>query len=429
LSFRSLYVIILAIDFERNILMINIAILGFGVVGSGVADVVERDKKAIEDYLGQTINVKYILDIRDFPDSPYRDRVVKDISVILKDESVKIVCETMGRIHPAREFTIEAMKAGKSVVTSNKELVANCGVELIRTAEENNVYYEFEASVGGGIPEIRSIRTSLAAANIVRIDGIMNGTTNYILTKMYNSGTTYEETLKEAQALGYAEADPTADIMGIDAQRKIMILAALATGRLVQEKDVHTEGITKINSDDIDAAKRMDCSVKLIGTFKLMGEKMAIFVSPMLVPNEDLMAHVNDVYNAINVTTANVGNYVYYGKGAGKYPTAGALVADLSAILSDSSEHEKKLDWKIVESSDVADFSQCRFRYYIRMSGTKANTSVELNGLIGKFQTVSSAKDGKMEIITNQIGYTSLENVINNKRLCKVESVIRFLGE
>ena len=269
--------------------MIHIAILGLGVVGNGTADLITKNKELIKKRTGEEVNLKYVLDIRDLPDSPYHDKIVHDVNIIINDPEVAIVVETIGGSHPAYDFSLMALEAGKHVVTSNKEVVANFGDTLLEKAKENGVSYLFEASVGGGIPVLRPIYTDLASNNISEIVGILNGTTNYILTRMKNGGVTFEEALSEAQRNGYAEANPTADIDGIDACRKICILTALATGKLVSTSVVHTEGISAIRSEDVKAAEKIGHSIKLLGR-AIMPENSNNFVMvcPYMISAEQM---------------------------------------------------------------------------------------------------------------------------------------------
>ncbi len=309
--------------------MANIAILGFGVVGSGVAEVLTQNAELIEARIHQKLNIKYILDLRDFPDSPFGHLVTHDFNTILNDPEVTIVAEMMGGSHPAYDFSLACLKAGKSVITSNKEVVANFGVELLAAAEENNVRYLFEASVGGGIPIIRPLANDLSANSIRSIDGILNGTTNYILTKMQTENSAFADALSEAQKKGYAEANPTADVEGIDAARKVVILAALAFGKLISPDKIYREGISKITTEDFDIAKQLGYSIKLIAHTEKIGDKILAMVSPRLVPLSNPLHSVEDVFNGIMVDTDMLGTAMFYGRGAGKLPTASAVVSDI----------------------------------------------------------------------------------------------------
>lgn len=316
--------------------MINVAVLGFGTVGSGVAEVLATNGALIDQRSGQTVRLKYILDVRDFPDSPFRDCFVKDFSVIEQDPDVNIVVETIGGATVALDFTTRALKAGKSVITSNKELVATHGYDLLQLAKANGANYLFEASVGGGIPVLRPLSNCLAANNVEQVTGILNGTTNYILTRMIRAGLTFDQALKEAQENGYAEKDPTADVDGHDACRKICILAALAFGQHVYPQQVPTEGIRGVTLEDVAYADSCGYKIKLLG--RCMQEesgKIRAFVSPHLVPGENPLACVEDVFNAITVTGNAVGDVMFYGRGAGKLPTASAVVADVVDLAKD----------------------------------------------------------------------------------------------
>ena len=338
--------------------MVKIAILGFGVVGSGTAEVLTQNKKIIEERLGCEYSIKYILDLRDFPDSPFADLVVHDFNIILNDPEVSIVAEMMGGSHPAYDFSLAALKAGKHVVTSNKEVVSNFGVELCSVAAQNNVRYLFEASVGGGIPVIRPMINDLASNKITKICGILNGTTNYILTKMRDEGASFESALCEAQKLGYAESNPSADVDGIDAARKITILAALASGKLVSPKTIYTEGITAISQSDTKAAEALGCSIKLIGQAHVAKDSLLAFVSPAMVQNSCPLSHIDGVFNGILINANMVGEVMFYGPGAGKLPTASAVVADIIDIIANIDSELKVISWSAAETADVASFDE-----------------------------------------------------------------------
>lgn len=344
--------------------MKKIAILGFGVVGSGVAEVLTQNKAIIESKLNNAIEIKYILDLRDFPDSPFNDKVVHDFNVILSDEEISIVVEAMGGSHPAYDFSKAALLAGKNVVTSNKEVVATFGTELLEIARENGVRYLFEASVGGGIPIIRPINNDLVANKITSIDGILNGTTNYILTQMNENGTSFEEALKDAQAKGYAEADPTADVEGIDAARKIVILSSLAFGKRVPVESVHTEGITQIKPEDFDIAKKLGYTIKLIAHAELINGKIYASVCPRFVPFSNPLAHISDVYNGILVGANMLDKVLFYGKGAGKLPTASAVVADIMDIVEKMDTNNAPIiSWINANEDDIAATSDYKCEY------------------------------------------------------------------
>lgn len=309
--------------------MINIAVLGYGTIGSGVVEALDTNQDVIKDHAGHEINVKYVLDLREFPGSPIESKLVHDYDTIVNDPDVDIVVEVMGGVHPAYEYAKAALLAGKSVCTSNKALVAEYGPELIRIAREKNLNFLFEASVGGGIPIIRPILNSLTVDTIHHITGILNGTTNFILTKMFEEGSTYEETLKEAQALGYAEADPTADVDGFDAARKIAILSSLIYGKNVDFNDITTEGIRNITDIDMKYAKALGKKIKLLGiTYNLDG-KIYSEVAPHMIDKKHMLYMVDDVMNGIETHGNLLGDTMFYGAGAGKLPTASAVVSDI----------------------------------------------------------------------------------------------------
>lgn len=353
--------------------MTNVAILGFGVVGSGVAEVLVKNSEMIKAKTGQDLFLKYILDIRDYPEHPLKDKFVKDFTIIENDPEVDIVVETIGGVTFALNYQRRSINAGKSVVTSNKELVAGFGFELLTAAEEQNVSYLFEASVGGGIPLIRPIRQCLAANDITEIRGILNGTTNFILTKMINDGLSFEGALAEAKAKGYAEQNPSADIEGKDACRKICILAALANGRHVYPDQVPTEGITGVTLEDVALADSVKMKIKLLGRYlKLPDGRVTAYVAPHLVKGSDQLSHVEDVFNAVTVCGDAVGEVMFYGPGAGKLPTASAVVGD----VIDASRHKqrrKDFGWTDGSKDYVADANELPFRWYVRAESPEAS--------------------------------------------------------
>ncbi len=408
--------------------MTHIAILGFGVVGSGIARVIEKNEIPIRRMTGDTINVKYILDKRDFPNSPYASRVVRDVTQIVSDPEISVVCECMGGVHPAYEFTMAAFMGGKSVVTSNKELVAKCGAELMNCAKKHGVHYLFEASVGGGIPEIRSMRTSLAMDSVKAIDGIMNGTTNYILTRMKNDGVSFDEALKEAQNLGYAEANPTADVDGLDAQRKIIILSAVATDTIALEKHVYTQTMTGISTLDMDAASRLGGTVKLIGSYRDCNGKMSLYVCPRFVPYSNPLSHVHDVYNAIKLSLEMTGDVLYYGRGAGSYPTASAMVSDIVSIMTDAVKAELHMKWHVAEDSEIVPFETVSFSYYVRVKSDNPADVVEKATLtLGDVRCLSGSPKGYVEFVTSHITEKTMKSCIASCILGEVDSTVRIL--
>lgn len=360
--------------------MINIAIFGFGVVGSGTAEVLTQNAKLIAERVGDEINIKYILDLREFPDSPFADKIVHDINIILNDPEVQICAELMGGSHPAFEFSANAMKAGKSVVTSNKEVVANFGPELLQIAAENNVRYLFEASVGGGIPVIHPIGNCLTANDITEVDGILNGTTNYILTQMIFNGKDFASALAEAQEKGYAERNPSADVDGIDTCRKISILTAIAFGSLVPPEKVSTKGIRDITLADVAFAKEYGASVKLIGKAVAIDGKIGACVEPMLVRMSNPLANINDVYNGVLVNGNAIGDVMFYGRGAGKLPTASAVVSDIIDIATylDHPQHNFHV-WSRLEESSILPADEIESRYYVRIDGSPDTGKLALN--------------------------------------------------
>ncbi len=346
----------------------NIAILGFGVVGGGTAEVLTKNHDIIKAKTGADINIAKILDLREFPDSPFGHLVTHDFNEILNDPAIDTVVETMGGAHPAYDFSKAALQAGKNVVTSNKLVVAEYGVELLELAKEKGVRYLFEASVGGGIPIIKPLISDLAQNNIDRIAGILNGTTNYILTQMIENGTSFEGALREAQAKGYAEADPTSDIEGHDAARKIVILAALVSGKLISPEEISVEGITAITSADVALAGGLGYSIKLIGYSEIYGGKTLAFVAPRLIPQGNPLCDISDVFNGILVHCDMLGDAMFYGRGAGKLPTASAVVSDIIDIAAKAGSNPASLTWQAAKESDLLPLSDYKTRQFIRVS-------------------------------------------------------------
>lgn len=333
--------------------MSKYAVLGYGVVGSGTVELFETNRDTITEKIGRDVELGYILDLRDFPDSPYGGKHIKDFNIILNDPGVEAVAEVIGGLHPAFEFTKQLLEAGKSVVTSNKELVAQKGDELFAVAKKHNASYLFEASVGGGIPIIRPLHKCLAGNKIEQISGILNGTTNFIMTKMIRDQLSFDDALALAQKNGYAEADPTADIEGYDACRKICILASLAKGKHINPKDAYCEGISKITERDIEYAANAGYKIKLIGAANPLEDgRDIVTVCPRLISNDNLLSHVDGVYNAICVTGNGVGDVIFYGQGAGKLPTASAVVGDLIDALVHR-ERPLTVSWKSPEAGEV----------------------------------------------------------------------------
>ena len=378
--------------------MIQVAVMGYGTVGSGVVEVIEKNKEEINKKSNEALNIKYILDLRDFPGDQYEDKIVHDVEVILNDPEVQIICETMGGLKPAYEFTKRALMSGKSVCTSNKELVATHGPELIQIAHEHTCNYLFEASVGGGIPIIRPLNYSLTAEKIDAISGILNGTTNYILTKMEREGAAFEEVLKEAQEKGYAERNPEADIEGYDACRKIAILSSLMCGKNVRYQDIYTEGITKITADDFKYAKVMDCTIKLLGLAKEENGGLYAMVSPFLISKSHPLSMVNDVFNAVCVHGNMLGDSMYYGRGAGKLPTASAVVSD----VVDCARHIGKIITCFWDAEDVklTNVDEVERTFFVRVEKAKEQEAKET---FGDVKEVTAGVDGEFAFVTGRM--------------------------
>ncbi len=368
--------------------MIKIAVLGYGTVGSGVVEVIESSGSQVCRGAGEEIRVKYILDLRDFPGDPYEDRVVHDFKTILEDEEIRIVCEAMGGVGPAYQFTRQALEAGKSVCTSNKELVAAHGAELMAIAAAKGCNYMFEASVGGGIPVIRAMNSSLAAEKIESVMGILNGTTNYILTRMgKNPEADYNQVLRKAQELGYAEADPRADVEGHDACRKIAILSSMMAGRRVEAERIQTEGITEISPVDFFYAGHEGMTIKLLALSQAQEDgSILAMVAPFLIPVEHPLAQVNDVFNAVFVRGSMLGDVMFYGKGAGKYPTASAVVADV-ADCARNIDRPLGCAWT-QEAASLTEPGHVERKFFLRLKNSAQKAASELFAA-GKFLAVS----------------------------------------
>ncbi len=360
--------------------MKNIAILGLGVVGKGTADLLEANKALIEQRIGEPINIKYILDLRDFPGTPYENKVVHDFSVIVNDSEVDLVAETMGGAHPAYDYSLAALNAGKCVVTSNKEVVATFGEELLTAARKNGVSYAFEASVGGGIPIVRPLVTDFIANKIVEISGILNGTTNYILTEMKTKGKSYADALSEAQAKGYAEKDPTADVEGIDTCRKICILTGLASGVLPDAKKVKTVGISAVDGTDVKLLEKSGYAVKLLGRMKMAENKPCLIVAPFVCGTDSPLSHVDDVFNGITVCGNTLGQTMFYGRGAGADPTASAVANDILSILKEGKTSFAPA-FAAEKGGEVASSDTFECRRYVRSSMAKTDVEAILGAV------------------------------------------------
>lgn len=356
--------------------MIKVAILGYGTVGSGVVEVLTTNAGIIAKRAGQEVGVKYVLDLRDFPGDPIQSKVVHDFQIILDDPEVDIVVETMGGTKPAYEFVKKALLAGKSVCTSNKELVAAYGAELVHLAKSKSVNFLFEASVGGGIPVIRPLNQSLTADKILKINGILNGTTNYILTKMAKEGSDFDVVLKEAQELGYAEKDPTADVEGYDACRKIAILTSLAYGKQVNYEEVYTEGITKITAEDFKYAEKLEAAIKIFGSSRKEGGKLYAMVAPQMIRRDNPLFAVEGVFNAICVTGNMLGDVMFYGKGAGKEATASAVVSDVVDAVKHMNINVMTI-WED-EKQEVAPMDEMKNRFFVRIGASEKAKAEDL---------------------------------------------------
>ncbi len=386
--------------------MIKIAVLGYGTVGSGVVEVLETNRESIAKRAGDVIDVKYVLDLRDFPGNPVQEKIVHDYDVILKDEEIKIVVEVMGGVEPAFTFVKQALMAGKNVATSNKELVAKHGAKLIAIAREHSVNFMFEASVGGGIPIIRPLIQSLTADEIVEITGILNGTTNYMLTKMSEDGLDYEDVLKNAQEKGYAERNPAADVEGYDACRKIAILASLAYGRQVDYEDIYTEGITKITEKDFEYAKKLGVAIKLLATCEHRGDKIFSMVSPMMIGQDHPLYNVSNVFNAIFVKGNMLGDAMFYGQGAGKLPTASAVVADVVEEVKHLNTNVK-MNWSC-EKIHLADMKEASHRFFVRVSGSLSEKEGAVTALFGPVEFIQ-AVHGEFGFVTSAMEERSFD--------------------
>lgn len=382
--------------------MIKIALLGYGTIGSGVAEVLKINQESIAKRAGEEIEVKYVLDKRDFPGDPIQAKVVHDYDVIVSDPEVQVVVEAMGGVEPAYTFVKGALLAGKSVTTSNKALVAKHGAELLAIAKEKNVHFLFEASVGGGIPIIRPIYQCLAANNVLEIAGILNGTTNFILTKMIDDHMSFQDALALAQKLGYAERNPSADVDGHDACRKICILAALAFGKHVYPEQVHTEGISNLTLADVAYANAWGGEIKLIGNVKMMDNgQIQIIVCPMLVPNSNLMANIDDVFNGIMVRGDATDEVLFYGKGAGKLPTASAVVADVIDCMKHV-DARKYLFWEDNTDPDyVQNYLDNPVAMYVRVRVSDVEAE-RIRGLFGSINWLAcdEAEEGELAFVT-----------------------------
>ena len=381
----------------------KIAVMGYGTIGSGVVDVLRINEDKITERAGEEIEVKYILDLRDFPGDPMENAIVHDYQVIVNDPEIGVVVETMGGVDPAYTFVKAMLEAGKQVATSNKNLVAAKGAELIKIARDHNVNFQFEASVGGGIPIIRPLNKCLTADEIEEITGILNGTTNYMLTKMAQEGADFDEVLKDAQDKGYAEKDPTADIEGHDPCRKIAILTSLVCGQQVDFEDIHCEGITKITATDFKYAEVMNRSIKLLASSRKVGGSYSCMVAPFMLAAEHPLCGVNGVFNGIFVHGNVLGDAMFYGSGAGKLPTASAVVADVVDMVKHKNTNIY-IDWK-PEKIELVDYKDSRNSFFVRTSSNQA----AVEAAFGKVTYVSAGIDGEIGFTTGEMSESEFE--------------------
>lgn len=370
----------------------KLAVMGYGTIGSGVVEVIRRNSLKLEKKAGEEIEVKYVLDLRDFPGDPMEECIVHDYKTIVNDDEVKVVVETMGGVEPAYTFVKEMLEAKKHVTTSNKALVAAKGAELLEIAKANNVNFQFEASVGGGIPIIRNINSCLTADILEEITGILNGTTNYMLTKMANEGADFDEVLKDAQEKGYAEKDPTADIEGYDPCRKIAILTSIVSGKTVDFEDIHCEGITGISADDFKYAKKLNRSIKLLASSRQIGSNYVAMVAPYMLDSNHPLYSVNDVFNAVFVRGNVLGDAMFYGSGAGSLPTASAVVADVVEMTKNKDKH-LEIEWS-GEKLQLLDYKNTESRFFVRTD----KSLEDVRKVFGNVEIV----DG---VIPNEIGF------------------------
>ena len=402
--------------------MVKVAIMGYGTIGSGVYEVLTGNRDKIAANVGQEVQVKYILDLRDFPGSPVEDKIVHDFQVIADDPEVQIVVETMGGLNPAYPFVKTCLEVGKNVVTSNKALVAAHGTELLAIAREKKVNFQFEASVGGGIPIIRPLYECLMGEQIQEITGILNGTTNFILTKMDKEGASFDAVLKEAQELGYAERNPEADVEGYDTCRKIAILTAMATGKEVDFEDIQTEGITKITDVDFKYADKMGTSIKLFGTSRMNGDQVFAWVAPLMIGKSHPLYAVNDVFNGIMVKGNMLGTSMFYGSGAGKLPTASAVVGDIFDIVRNIlAGCCGRIGCTCYRECPIKRVGEIKSKYFVRMQienryGTLASVaSVFGNNKVSIAQMLQKRVNGKyaeIVVITDEVKERHFEDAM-----------------
>lgn len=394
--------------------MINVGVFGYGTVGSGVVEVLTENKDIISKRVGDEVCVKAILDLREFPGDKHEDKIVHDVNDIVEDPEVSVICETMGGVGAAYKFTVMALSKGISVCTSNKELVAAHGPELIALAKANNCSYKFEASVGGGIPIIRPLQDAVTGDKIEAVIGIVNGTTNYMLTKMANEGADFNDVLKEAQANGYAELHPEADIEGFDACRKIAILSSLVYGKSVHYETIHTEGITKISMLDMKYAKELGMVIKLLAKYEDNDGDAYALVAPHMIPKSNPLYNVDDVFNAILVRGNMLGDAMFYGRGAGKLPTASAVVGDVVECAKDVGKNIP-CDW-IDEDVVLTGLDNSKKEWFVRVD---ASSKADALNHFGNVKEVSVGENSEFAFVTE---------AISEKEFAEIESKITVLN-
>lgn len=381
--------------------MVNVAVLGYGTVGSGVVEVLGRNAKVLEKNSGEEINLKYVLDLKEFPGTPIEKKVVHDFNIILNDDEVSVIVEVMGGVNPAYSFVKSALLKGKSVCTSNKELVAKHGAELLGIAAQKNVNFFFEASVAGGIPIIRPLEQCITADEILEVSGILNGTTNFMLTKMEKEGASYDDVLKEAQKLGYAERNPEADVEGFDAGRKIAILSSIVCRKQVDFENVYTEGITGVTAEDFAYAAKLGVTIKLVAKSCVTADGMYVMVTPRMLRYGKPLASVHDVVNAVCVKGNMLGDVMFYGAGAGKLPTASAVVSDIVDAVRHAGEYTDN-GWS-QEKQELISIDEVENCFYVRMEGKASEKEEELKKLFGGVTLCENVIDGEFAFVTGSV--------------------------
>ncbi len=381
--------------------MVNVAVLGYGTVGSGVVEVLGRNAKVLEKNAGEEINLKYVLDLKEFPGTPIEKKVVHDFNIILNDDEVSVIVEVMGGVNPAYSFVKSALLKGKSVCTSNKELVAKHGAELLGIAAQKNVNFFFEASVAGGIPIIRPLEQCITADEILEVSGILNGTTNFMLTKMEKEGASYDDVLKEAQKLGYAERNPEADVEGFDAGRKIAILSSIVCRKQVDFENVYTEGITGVTAEDFAYAAKLGVTIKLVAKSCVTADGMYVMVTPRMLRYGKPLASVHDVVNAVCVKGNMLGDVMFYGAGAGKLPTASAVVSDIVDAVRHAGEYTDN-GWS-QEKQELISIDEVENCFYVRMEGKASEKEEELKKLFGGVTLCENVVDGEFAFVTGSV--------------------------